>query len=714
MKNDLNDHRQRGFDAFCQENYPQTLHHLTKALTILEKRTQGSARLAFEQAELYLPLGQTHMLTGQPRQAQECLTKALEGLAIAGQTQGPEAMIAMGHLAGLYLQGKEVDKAHQLLDKVEAVLSDGYDPPYPSRLDMEEQLLLRAACHWKEGSLQKARENYQEVLRWSQEHQRPLYPSLHHHLGIIALLQHQWQEAIHHLKTSLEGKKHTLYFDGILSLMEYPDLAMAYEKVGDQDSAEATYQEGARRAYDLMAALPQAQDQLHLYFYGLKASETILARWAGSREEPETPDSCRPSSQLQSHLAVFKGLVHTHTAGGTLLLPEPETLRSHLPANTLMMDYHLVRPRTLDETALQEPPEAPYLVLSLFTSQGHHQLLKIPRAETLRDQLDTLIQAWRDKEEALYHETAKELYQHLVAPALQLYREETGAEPDKLVILPDDFLWDLPFDLLENHQHQLVLETQTTIYLESPHDLVKEPPSQKQPTKALLLWDQSQAPLLHHDVKYPPAQAIRREAFQVRSQLSKKDCQLTELSPSVEDAALTQALSQADLVHRAGHGFSFQTDFLNRYAHRPPGEVWTLSDLDTVGMLMAKEEEGATHIWEIMSRHFLSVPLKARLVFLSGCQTAMGETPLKEPPYSLANLFSHAGARQVVATLQPVTDRHAQQIAAAFYHGYLAGGSAIDSLKEAMKQQLEDQRRQAHTHRVIPGTWGFYRVLGMD
>lgn len=78
--------------------------------------------------------------------------------------------------------------------------------------------------------------------------------------------------------------------------------------------------------------------------------------------------------------------------------------------------------------------------------------------------------------------------------------------------------------------------------------------------------------------------------------------------------------------------------------------------------------------------------LGAALVVLSGCQTGSGHVSESEGPMSLARAFLHAGARNVIATLWDVQDRHAPAIARGLYRELAEGrsvGSALASTKRA-------------------------------
>lgn len=70
----------------------------------------------------------------------------------------------------------------------------------------------------------------------------------------------------------------------------------------------------------------------------------------------------------------------------------------------------------------------------------------------------------------------------------------------------------------------------------------------------------------------------------------------------------------------------------------------------------------------------------ADLVYLSACETAVGQARFADGMPGLQRAFLRAGARGVIATLWPVDDVYASQFAADFYRRYAAGEPAAAAL----------------------------------
>lgn len=82
--------------------------------------------------------------------------------------------------------------------------------------------------------------------------------------------------------------------------------------------------------------------------------------------------------------------------------------------------------------------------------------------------------------------------------------------------------------------------------------------------------------------------------------------------------------------------------------------------------------------------------LKADLLALSACETAVGKWSEGEGVMSLARAFTAAGAKGLVATLWPVNERSTAQIFSNFYEALQTEGRKSEALRQAKIRYLED------------------------
>jgi len=103
--------------------------------------------------------------------------------------------------------------------------------------------------------------------------------------------------------------------------------------------------------------------------------------------------------------------------------------------------------------------------------------------------------------------------------------------------------------------------------------------------------------------------------------------------------------------------------------------------------------------------------LRARLVVLSACQTALGAGALADVPagddwVGLVQAFLFAGASNVMATLWPVQDLAAADVMTRFYTALAAGQPEAEALALAQRATL---RNPATAH---PFYWAGYTLSG--
>jgi CHAT domain-containing protein len=120
-----------------------------------------------------------------------------------------------------------------------------------------------------------------------------------------------------------------------------------------------------------------------------------------------------------------------------------------------------------------------------------------------------------------------------------------------------------------------------------------------------------------------------------------------------------------------------------------------------------REDDGRLETHEV-----LSLAIHSRLVFLSGCETAIGgswfgQYSRHDDYATLAQAFLFAGASNVVATLWRIDDRAAAAFARRFY-AELASTSPANALARAQRALMEDPTYAS------PYYWAAYTVSGSD
>lgn len=154
-----------------------------------------------------------------------------------------------------------------------------------------------------------------------------------------------------------------------------------------------------------------------------------------------------------------------------------------------------------------------------------------------------------------------------------------------------------------------------------------------------------------------------------------------------EASAIARALPAAHRVSATGRNASralLEQSDLRRYDLLHLAVHAEVSPLDPslTALLMS---DGAISLPEIFN-----LSLRARLVVLSACRTATGETLAGEGMSSLARAFLYAGSTSIVASLWDIEDRSAAEFMQRFYSNLFAGKA---SPAEAVRAAEEEMRR---------------------
>jgi CHAT domain-containing protein len=162
------------------------------------------------------------------------------------------------------------------------------------------------------------------------------------------------------------------------------------------------------------------------------------------------------------------------------------------------------------------------------------------------------------------------------------------------------------------------------------------------------------------------------------------------LGPAASEAALKARLKTGSprILHLAAHGLV------------DPAEPTR----SCIALCAGAGEDGFYYTLEI-----LSVPVAARLVVLSACESGTGRLSRGEGVVGISRSFIGAGAGGVVASLWKVSDESTASLMKEFYNGMIREKrSAADALNVARKTLIENTK-YAH-----PFHWSPFVVIGSD
>jgi CHAT domain-containing protein/Tfp pilus assembly protein PilF len=181
--------------------------------------------------------------------------------------------------------------------------------------------------------------------------------------------------------------------------------------------------------------------------------------------------------------------------------------------------------------------------------------------------------------------------------------------------------------------------------------------------------------------------AVKQEVAQVRRLLGKQGV-VAVLEAAATPERARQLAQNARVVHFACHARADDVD--------PLGS----------GLLLAPagSDAGLLTAAEVVSRW----QLRADVVMLSACETAVGRLYQYEGMYGLARAFLFAGARSVGASLWRVDDVSTARLMEAFYREYARGVSKVEALRRARVGLLRDKRY------ADPYYWSCFVLMGAE
>jgi CHAT domain-containing protein len=160
------------------------------------------------------------------------------------------------------------------------------------------------------------------------------------------------------------------------------------------------------------------------------------------------------------------------------------------------------------------------------------------------------------------------------------------------------------------------------------------------------------------------------------------------------ETAYTSQAGQYDIVHFATHGVAAD--------NQPLYSTLVLAPDAAAG------SDGFLQAYEV-----LRTPLRASLVVLGGCETALGGQDRGQGLEGLVAAFQQAGARSVLATLWTI-DETSAELMSAFYQALAQGQSESAALRQAKLHVMQQHTRMGKTEISLahPFFWAPFKLVG--
>ena len=245
----------------------------------------------------------------------------------------------------------------------------------------------------------------------------------------------------------------------------------------------------------------------------------------------------------------------------------------------------------------------------------------------------------------------------------------------RLVIAGDGVLHLVPFEALEDEGGRLLLERHVVSYAPSASVAgALHARRSARATAAVRLLAYAEPP----SEALGPLPLARREAQAIAALFPAGAADVRQGAQASESWLKHADLGRYGTLHFATHG---------TYDDRAPGR-------SALVLAPGQGEDGLLQVREIAS-----LPLRARLVSLSACDTGLGEVVTGEGVVGLARAFLNAGADAVAMTLWRIPDASTAELMRRFYAHMRAGRPAAEALREAKLELRRDRAsRRAPFH----------------
>lgn len=370
------------------------------------------------------------------------------------------------------------------------------------------------------------------------------------------------------------------------------------------------------------------------------------------------------------------------------ITPEVSILRSIAHrAITLKELQSILSPSEVVLEYVVDDPASYCVVVSRLNSR----IVKLPGKQTVTNLVSAYLSEVRAKRSA--HEEARHLYDALLDPIPETHNKA------RFIIVRDGKLHLVPFDALLDRNNNYVIETRTVVYSPSASSffLLRTAPHLKSIPQTVLAVG-----------GVPYASTNLTESAVTRGYSS------TTLSnlPSSRDEALAAVYafpkgSRTLLVGDDATETAFKKAINHGFIHLAVHAVVNEARPERAALVLlsdpSHDEDGFLQASEIVQ-----LPLKADLVVLSACDTAVGPLEGQEGISTLSHAFLLAGARTVISTLWSVEDETTLYLMKAFYRSLNQGKQATYALAAAKRNMLKTFGAKA-----LPYYWAGFIVEGV-
>ncbi len=307
-------------------------------------------------------------------------------------------------------------------------------------------------------------------------------------------------------------------------------------------------------------------------------------------------------------------------------------------------------------------------IFILFMDEMDVALQTISKPNDFEQLVKDFFQAINFYEKSVYEETAKNLYQLLIAPVEDLLQDLFDSSTiQDLNIISHGILNQLPFEALfskkENAQPQYLLSQYDVSYHYSLRLFVqRQQRNRKQVSNSFLGF----APVYNHQEsnQWTMLPFSKEEVKGIATLFEKQQSNSqTFLYDDANKETLLKEISQHTFIHIAAH----------YHQHEIPQQS---------GLVLSKDEY-------LFVDDAYTLDLNAILIVLSACESGIGQLSNSEGMMAISRGFLYAGAYNIVSTLYEINDQLASQLMLLFYQNILEGQTIKKALNNAKRTFMQ-------------------------
>ncbi|HEV8484042.1 MAG TPA: CHAT domain-containing protein [Blastocatellia bacterium] len=373
--------------------------------------------------------------------------------------------------------------------------------------------------------------------------------------------------------------------------------------------------------------------------------------------------------------------------------PDLRLHRGEAPTLTLAQAGELLNDATaLLEYVVSDDRTLLFVLTAPGRKEAQEPVLKVYDLKIKRKELVDRVQKLNQRianNDIEYAALASELYESLIAPAREQLKGQT-----RLVIVPDDILWETPFQALRSPDGRFLIQSAAVSYAPSL-TVLREIAKSRKPRSANTLLAMGNPKLAGQTVSRS-RNVLMSASFEPLPEAERMVMALSKMY-GAKARIYVGAEAREDLLKAEAGNYRI----LQLATHGVINNVSPMYSHVVLAQGNDAKEDGLLEAWEIMQ-----MDLKADLAVLSACDTARGRIGAGEGVIGLAWALFVAGCPTTIVSQWKVESSSTAELMLEFHRHLLAGESKSEAMRRASLKLMAD-RRFSH-----PFYWAGFIVVG--